>query len=701
MDLEKKIHLLEKKLVREKSARAAAEGLLEEKSLELYELNQKLLEDSRLLEATVINTKDGVVITDANLNGDGPKVVYVNDAFTDISGYSAEEVIGKKFCIFRKAETDKEILNQLENSLKKGQPFQTEIQNYKKNGTPYWLDISIIPVKNNKEEVTHFATIERDITAYKSATIELIKEKENAEAANHAKSEFLANMSHELRTPMNGIMGLSEILIHSDLNDEQLENATHVYKSSEVLLSLLNDILDISKIEANEVVIENIAFDISSSVESVLKLFEVSAQEKGLGLSFEIDSNVPTYIKSDLGRVHQILRNLLGNALKFTNEGYVKVFVELVEKGKNTFIHFSVQDTGLGIPEDKLTAIFEKFSQVDASVTRKFGGTGLGLAITQQLVSLLGGDVGVNSKMKEGSTFWFAIPLVVATHGLKSMDSLNHSLEKYENIKIPLESHILIVDDHPLNCLLLSKILKNLGMVNIDIAEDGVEALDKISQNQYNLVFMDCQMPNFDGYQTTLEIREREAESGDDYRLPVIALTANAMLGDEEKCLKSGMDDYLSKPIKKNSIEKSLKIFIGVENDGECESHEFSESSHVEPEKVMNSPVDMEHLSMFTDGDIEEESVLVHMFVDTADISFKILIENTIDEKSIEWRDAAHKFKGAAANIGAISLSKTCCYAEEGFELSEKEKIKLLETMKNDLITVKNFFKDRKSFKGG
>jgi len=560
-EAEKKLSRLKKRIVREKKARAEAERLLEEKSREIYQLNQKLHQDARLLEATVINAKDGIVITDADFNNDGPKIIYANKAFSHITGYDLDELIGQNPKMLQGVDTDRGVLDDLKESLSSGQSFQAELKNYRKNGIPYWLEISIVPVKNDEGKVTHFAAIERDVTQQKKTQKELKEKKEQAEAANVAKSMFLANMSHEIRTPMNAIMGMTEILNSSNLDKEQKENVEILYNSSRDLLFILNDILDISKIEAGEVKLEYVAFSIKKALEHSVELYSGMAKAKEVRIDWKISKETPENIVSDLGRVQQILKNLISNALKFTDKGKVEISIKKEKRSKDNkdVIYVEVKDTGIGISKENIKHIFKKFTQADASVTRKFGGTGLGLTITQKLVDLMNGEIGVESKEGKGSVFWFTLPLVETSKKDTIINMIPYKRGYNVNEKELSQLRILSVDDHPVNQLFIRKLLKKMGVEKFDQAEDGQQALHRLKEKDYDVILMDCQMPNMDGYQATKAIRERER--GTNKHVPIIALTANAMAGDKEKCLKIGMDYYLSKPIRMRDM---ISIFSSI-----------------------------------------------------------------------------------------------------------------------------------------
>tara|TARA_R110002049_G_scaffold285698_4_gene466981 strand:+ start:104227 stop:106986 length:2760 start_codon:yes stop_codon:yes gene_type:complete len=620
-----------------------------------WELRARVAEVEKL-SLIASRTRHPVIITDPC-----GFVQYINDSFTTKTGYTLDEVQGRKPGSFLQGKkTDPESIAKLKDQLARREHAEVEMINYSKAGEPYWVLLEIEPCWDDEGNLRHFIGTQTDITERKQDELALKAAKEQAERANAFKSEFLTNMSHEVRTPLNSILGYSEILLRRGSEPEMWRSHLRsINTSGKHLLSLFNDILDLSKIEAGKMDFQIETCSPRKIVGDVLSTLRVSAYEKRLSLESEWLGDIPETIQTDAQRLRQMLMNIVGNAIKFTGEGGVRLIASLDQSGDDPVLSIEVKDSGIGIPDHLHSKIFETFDQADNSITRRFGGTGLGLSICRHIAQGLGGDITMKSEIGVGSSFHASVA-TGSLDGVKMLrgpitESLQSSEPALDSATIDL-SHVklLLCEDGEANRDLIGLVLKDAG-ATVTCAENGQQGVDMIvrHQDEFDLILMDMQMPVMDGYTATGRLREMG------WRRPVIALTAHAMSGDEQKCLAAGCTGYLTKPIEIERLlvtvhdavlahqESSLTRNVCSDQDEAKESNDSNEMDTTRNEPQMNTPI---HTTLPIHN--EKYKAIVEKFVRKLDDQVDAM-QSALDAANFEeLADQAHWLKGAGGTMG-------------------------------------------------
>jgi len=483
------------------------------------------------------------------------KILYTNDKFSEISQYSREELLGQDHRVLNSGYHPHDFFKTMWATIGHGQVWHGEVKNKRKDGSFYWVDSTVVPFLNAQGKVQRYVSVRTDMTERKRVEEAMRDAKEAAERAAQVKSDFLANMSHEIRTPMNGIIGMTNLALETALTDEQREYISLVKSSADSLLSIINDILDFSKIESGKLHIEVIEFSLESTLRDTMKALAMRAHQKHLELMLHVAPDVPDRVLGDPGRLRQVIVNLVGNAIKFTNQGEIEVAVQC-EPGASsgqTRLQFSVRDTGIGIAADKFESIFDSFSQADTSTTRKYGGTGLGLTISSQLVDLMGGRIQLESTLGQGSRFYFSLDMPIHSQG---------ALASYQQTGSIRGMPVLVVDDNESNRRLMTQMLHNWHMQATAVAS-GAEALAelaraKLAGQPYPLALLDVQMPGMDGFELASQIQQDNTRAA-----TIMMITSQGQRGDAQRCRDLGLAAYLTKPVTQSDLLDAIMTTLG------------------------------------------------------------------------------------------------------------------------------------------
>ena len=509
----------------------------------IFSENFKKDKEIKLMHNTL---NDLVLFTKTDIDG---KITYVSSAFEKLCGYSRNELIGNTFKVISHKDMDKTIFNNLWKTIIARKQWVGEIKNRHKDGSTYWIETTIKPELNEQNRLIGFISYSENITNKKELEVEKIKTQNTLDF----KTEFFSNLSHEIRTPLNAIIGLSTLVKKENLSDKVKEFMNKIESASDILLGVINDVLDISKIESGKMTIEKTTLDVKETAHNIENIVSFKAKEKGINIDIDFVNIANSTRLGDPLRISQVLTNLLNNAIKFTSKGGVTMRIEALDDG---FMRFDIIDTGIGLKKDQITTLFQEYSQADVSTSREYGGTGLGLSICKNLVELMGGEIWVTSNFGEGSTFSFQIPLEIDKKSeIDNSDSTNEIEKVITEINTLEDIKILIAEDNNTNRMILEMLLDESKLI-LDFAENGQIAVEKFKSNSYDLILMDINMPQMDGYEATKNIRALSQS------IYIVGLSGNAEEKEIDKALKSGMNDYLTKPIKEEKLYRVLYKYL-------------------------------------------------------------------------------------------------------------------------------------------
>lgn len=632
------------------------------------------------------------------------KGVYLgcNPAFGKFVGFHRQDVVDKTdYDLFPKEMADF-FREQDRLMLSTGRPRSNEEWVDYPDGRRVLLETLRTPYFGPYGEILGLVGISRDVTERKEMQEELKRAKESAEKANQAKSEFLAGMSHEIRTPMSGVIGMADLLMETDLDPEQKKGLELIHSSAHSLLTIINDILDISKIEAGKIELESIDFDLRAVLRDMNSLMAIKAAEKSLTYRCVIDPDVPSLLRGDPGRLRQVLINLIGNAAKFTAAGGISLEVSCKsEDERKVRIGFVITDTGIGIPEDQVERLFEKFTQLDMSTTRKYGGTGLGLAISRQLCQMMGGEIHVESEVGKGSRFHLTVLLgkqgqpAEASAGsapaAQGGPSPRPGTARRRKAPASGDSVILLVEDNETIQLVSLGLLKNLGYA-ADLAQNGQEAIQALEKKDYRLVLMDMEMPVMDGYAATEAIRGEDSPVRNP-DVPIIAMTAHAMQRDLDRCLAVGMNGYLTKPVKKQDLSTILETYLGVEDLDAAEAGDPLETA--EETQAAGDIFDEAGIRDRLDDSDDLIQVVMRSFVESFPERIEELTQAYESRDGEHIRRVGHNMKGSSSTAGATAIMRTAMAVEDAGKAGDMQVIPAcIDRIKSDFVKLKKLLTD-------